>query len=168
MWYIYNLIILFERPPCPDGMRIVGRWCSTFFTEAKDTWYSVPELVMYFRFLLFTVATPWESSFTSLHHSSLLSPSVATSAASRAPARSIPTCFHHRITTLAHGALSNPFHRSNSDSVAMYFATVICCSLMYSYIIKNPAFSIAVASEVYIYNLALIINFYLVNFLLSF
>ena len=36
------LLILLGRYPCTDGVRIVGRWCSTPFREAKDKPDSVP------------------------------------------------------------------------------------------------------------------------------
>ena len=51
-----NLLLLFllDRPMCPDGMHISGRWCSTHCTEAKDTLDSVSYLVnfatLYFIF----------------------------------------------------------------------------------------------------------------------
>ena len=35
------LIILLGRPPCPYVMRIVGLWCSTPYTESKETLDSV-------------------------------------------------------------------------------------------------------------------------------
>ena len=35
------LILLIDRSLCPDGMHIVGRWCSTPFIEAKETLDSV-------------------------------------------------------------------------------------------------------------------------------
>ena len=40
-WYLLLLVNWF---PCPDGVHIVGRWCSTPCTEAKETLYSVPIL----------------------------------------------------------------------------------------------------------------------------
>ena len=38
---IYILLLL-VRPPCPNGIRIVGWWCSTPCTDAKETLDSVP------------------------------------------------------------------------------------------------------------------------------
>ena len=35
------LLLLLDRPPCTDGMHIVGRWCYTPYTEAKETLDSV-------------------------------------------------------------------------------------------------------------------------------
>ena len=61
------------------------------------------------------------------------------SPASRAPARSITTCSHHRNPTCAPGALSNPSHSSNSDRVAMYCATIFWRRLMCSSTTKTPA-----------------------------
>ena len=46
-------------------------------------------------------------------------------------------------------ALSDPSHRSNSYRVSMYCATVLCRHLMYSSIVKNPASSLAVATDMY-------------------
>ena len=92
-----------------------------------------------------------EYSFTSLRHSSPLSPSAVAAAASRAPAKSIPTFYHHQIPTRAPGALSDPSHRPNSNRVVMYCAIVLCRRLIYSSIVKNPASSLAAAVEVYIH-----------------
>ena len=36
------LLLLFNQTLCPDGMRIVGKWCSTPCTEAKGTPDPVP------------------------------------------------------------------------------------------------------------------------------
>ena len=36
------LILIFDWYPCTDGVRVVGRWCSTPWTEAKYTLDSVP------------------------------------------------------------------------------------------------------------------------------
>ena len=36
------LLLLLGRPLCPDGMLIVGQWCSTPCTEAKETLDSIP------------------------------------------------------------------------------------------------------------------------------
>ena len=36
------ILILIERSMCPNGVRIVGQWCSTSCTEVKETLYSVP------------------------------------------------------------------------------------------------------------------------------
>ena len=44
------LLLLFFRPPCPDGMRIVGQWCSTSCIEAKETLDSVPYLINFATF----------------------------------------------------------------------------------------------------------------------
>ena len=96
-----------------------------------------------------TFAPPRESSFTSLRHSSPPSPSAV--AASRPPARSIPTCSQHHIPTRAPGAISDPSHRSNSDRVVMYYATLFCRRLIYSSIVKNPTSSLAAAAEVYLH-----------------
>ena len=58
-------LLLLDRPLCPNGMRTVGRWCSTPCTEAKETLDYVPELVMDRYFVLATVAPSQYSSFTS-------------------------------------------------------------------------------------------------------
>ena len=86
-----------------------------------------------------------------LLHSSPLSPSAAAATASRAFARSSPACSHHLIPTRAPGAISDPSHRSNSDRVVMYYATVFCRRLIYSSIVKNPASSLAAVAEVYLH-----------------
>ena len=36
------IIILIDRSPCPDDVRIIGRWRPTLCTEAKETLDSVP------------------------------------------------------------------------------------------------------------------------------
>ena len=36
------IIILIDRPPCPEGVHILGRWCSTPCIVAKETLDSVP------------------------------------------------------------------------------------------------------------------------------
>ena len=36
------LLLLLERPPCPDDMRILVRWCSTRYIEAKETLDFIP------------------------------------------------------------------------------------------------------------------------------
>ena len=74
---------------------------------------------------------------SSPHHSSPPSSSATAAAASRAPARSILACSHYRIPTHAPGSLSEPSHRSNSDRVAIYCATVFWRRLTYSSIIKK-------------------------------
>ena len=83
-----------------------------------------------------TFAPSRESYFTSLCHSSPLSPSDVAAAASRSPARSITTCPHRRIPNRAPGAFSNPPHRPNSDHAVMYCATMIFRRLIYSSIVK--------------------------------
>ena len=35
--YRFLLIIILDRPPCPDGMIIVWWWCSTPYKKAKET-----------------------------------------------------------------------------------------------------------------------------------
>ena len=76
-------------------------------------------------------APPCESSFTSLCHSSPPSPSSVTAAASRSPTRSITTCSHHHIHTLAPRFLYDPSQRSNRDHVTMYCANMFCRRLIY-------------------------------------
>ena len=36
------LILLNNRSPYPNGVRIVGMWCSIPYTESKEALYSVP------------------------------------------------------------------------------------------------------------------------------
>ena len=86
-----------------------------------------------------------------LHHSSHPSLSANSSVASLAPYKLSLTCSHHCILTRAPGALSDSSHRSNSDCVAMYCATVLWCHRMYSYIVKNSASYLAVAAKVYVH-----------------
>ena len=108
-------------------------------------------LLIIYRLLRCTLifSLPQDSSFTSLRHYSPLFPSAVAAAASRAPVRSIPTCYHHHIPNRSPGALSDPSHRSNSDRLAMCYATLFCCRLIYSSIVKNPASSLATAAEMY-------------------
>ena len=79
------------------------------------------------------------------HHSFPPSSSITGDAASCVPSGSIPSCHHHRIPTCSPGALYDPSHRSNSDCVAMYCATVFWSRLIY------PASSCDVAAEVYVH-----------------
>ena len=62
-----------------------------------------------------------------------------------------PPCSHQGIPTRATGALSNPSQRSNSDCVVSYRDTMFWIRLMYSSIVKNPAYSRAIAAEVYVH-----------------
>ena len=96
-----------------------------------------------------TFVLTWESSVTFLGHSSPWSPSAVAAAASRTPAISIPTCSRQRIPTCSPGSLYNPSHRSKSDHVTIHYATVFCRCLIYSYIVKNTASSLATADKVY-------------------
>ena len=77
------------------------------------------------------------------HHSFPPSSSITGDAASCVPSGSIPSCHHHRIPTCSPGALYDPSHRSNSDCVLMYCATVFWRRLTYSSIVKNPTSSLA-------------------------
>ena len=98
-----------------------------------------------------TFAPPWESSFTSLRHSSTPSHSAIATAPSRALARSIPTCPHHCIPTRDPGALSDPSYRSTSVCINMYCVTVFFRRPICSSIIKNTNSSRATASEFYLH-----------------
>ena len=82
---------------------------------------------------------------------SITSYSTTSAAASRASARSITSCFHHRIPTRAPGVLSDPSHRSNSDRVEIYCTTVFWRRLTYYSIVKNPTASLAAAVELYLH-----------------
>ena len=54
MCLIFLLLIILDRPPCPDGMLIVGWWSSSPQKEAKETLESVPiELCFYSRPVVF-------------------------------------------------------------------------------------------------------------------
>ena len=75
-------------------------------------------------YVLATFVLSRDSSFTPFLISSPSYPFVAAAAASRFPSRSIPDCSHHCIPTRAPSALSDPSHRSNSDCVAIYCATM--------------------------------------------
>ena len=114
-YYRWYILILLVRPPCPNGIRIVGEWCSTPCTEAKETLDSVPYLVnsatLYF---LFRCPSPGVFLSSPRHPSS-----ATVAAASRAPARSINACYHHCILNCAPWALSDPSHRSNRYRVAI-------------------------------------------------
>ena len=45
------LLLPLDWSPCTDGVRIVGRWCSTPYKESKETLDSIP---IWFIALLFT------------------------------------------------------------------------------------------------------------------
>ena len=139
-------------------MRIVVRWCSTPCTEAKEALDSIPYLVSFATlYFLFRCRIP--GFFLSCpRHSSLPSSSATASVSSCAPARSIPSCSHHRIPTRAPGDLSDPSHRTNCDRVAIYCATVFWRRLTYSSIVKKPTASIAAAAEVYFHVLSVVLR----------
>ena len=100
----YLLLLILDRPPCPDGMLIVERWCSTPCTEAKETLDSVPYLVD-FDTLYFLFCLPSPGVFLSSPcHSSPPSVSFTAAAASRAPDRSITAFSQHRIQTCTPGS----------------------------------------------------------------
>ena len=143
------LLLLLDRPPCPDGMRILGQWCSIPCTEAKETLDSVPYYLIALRFIsIFSHPSP--GVFLSYpRHSSPPSSSDTAAAASIAPARSTPACSHHCILNRALGDLSEPSHRSISDRVAIYCATVFWHRLTYSSIVSKPSISFAAAADVY-------------------
>ena len=82
------------------------------------------------------------------HSVSLPPPSASAYATYRDPSISSPACYHHRIPTCAPGTLFDPSHRSNSDRVAMYCATVFWRRLRYSSIAKNPDSFLTVAAKV--------------------
>ena len=100
-----------------------------------------------------TFALPQDSSSTPFCHSYPLPPSAAatTAAATRDPTRSILSCSHHCTPTHPPGAISDPSHRSNSDRVEMYCATMFYRHLIYSSIVKKTDSSLAAASEVYLH-----------------
>ena len=58
----------------------------------------------------------------------------------------------------APGALYDPSHRSNSDRVVIYCATVFWRRLMYYSIVKKPAASIAITAEVYLHILSVVLH----------
>ena len=139
-------------------MRIVGRWCSTPCTDTKETLDSVPYLG-YFTTLYFIVLSSSPGLFlSSPHHSSPLSSSATAASAFCAPDRSIPSCYRNYIPTGALGALSYPSHKSNSDRVAMYCATVLWHRLTYSSIVNKPVASLAAATGVYFHVLYFILR----------
>ena len=148
--HVWNLlIILLDRPPCHNDMRIVGQYCSTPYTEAKETIDSDPYLVN-ISTLYFLFRCPSPGVFLSPPcHSSPPSSYVTAAATSRAPARLISSCYHHRILTCAPGALSDPSHRSISDIVAVYCANIFWRRRTYYSIFKKPAASLAAAAEIY-------------------
>ena len=144
------LLLLLVQPLCPDRMCIVGRWCSTPCTEAKETPDYVPSLVkfvicilfwfpgpMVFLFVPYVTPPPYPLPVSPPPLLLLLPPPGLMSA-----------CSYHRIPTRAHGALSVPSHRSRSDHVSMYCTDVFWLRQIYSYIVWNPASSLAAASEV--------------------
>ena len=98
-----------------------------------------------------TFARTRESSFTSFRPSYPPSSSAVAAAAYPAPVSSIPSCSYHLSPTRVHGDLSDPSHRSNSDHVVIYCATVLFCRLVYSLIVKNPVSSLAATAEVYLH-----------------
>ena len=153
-----HILLLINRHLCPDDMRIVGWWCSTRCTEAKETLYSVPYLVN-FSTLYFLFRCPSPGVFlSSPRHYSPPSSSATAAVASRAPSRSITSCSHHRIPTCTPGALSDPSYRSNSDRVAIYCVTVLWRRLTYSSIVKTPTASLSAAAKLYFYVLSVVLR----------
>ena len=81
-------------------------------------------------------------------------PSLSVSAASAAavcldPARSISACSHYSIPANDTCFLSTASHRSISDCIAIYRATVFYLRRMYVSIVSNPASALAASAEVY-------------------
>ena len=144
------LLLLIDQPMCPNGIRIVETRCYTPCTYAKNTLDSVPELVIDFYVQSLQLLFPKIPHLIPLRHTSPPSLSAAAAATSLNPSRLSHACSHHRIPTCTHSVFYNPSHRSNSDRLVMYCATVFWCCLMYSSIVKNHASSLAVADEVYI------------------
>ena len=142
------LILLLDQPPCPNVIRIVGRWCSTSCTWTKETLDFVPYyLIAVLCISLFFRTSPGLFISSSRHFPSP-STSTTTAAASRALDLSIPACSQNHIPTRAPGALSNPSHRYNSDRVEIYCATVFWRCLTYYSIFRKPATSLDAAPEV--------------------
>ena len=113
---------------------------------------------------LINCATLYLLPFPHLRESSVLTPliyssspsysasaaaSAAASVVSYAPVRSITTCSRHCIPTCAPCCLSSASHRSRSDFVAIYWATIFCFRQMHVSIVSNPAFDISASTEVY-------------------
>ena len=129
-------------------MHIVGRWCYTPYTEAKETLDAVP---VYPVFLCCNICCLYPSPGVFLlfpRHVYLPSSSPATSTVSLAPVRSMPVYSNHRIPTRSHGVLSVSSHRSRIDRVAMNCATMLCLRQMYSPIASNPASFLTAADDV--------------------
>ena len=94
---------------------------------------------------------PESPPLITFRHYSTPSLSVDATDASLSPTRLLPACYHHCIPTCAPGALSNSSHRSNSDCVVIYCATVFWRRQMYSSIVKNPASSLAIVAKFYVH-----------------
>ena len=81
-----SLIVLLELYPCPNDMRILGRWCSITCTDAKETLDSVPIWLITLRFNCYRCPIPGVFRFNPPLYSSRTSPSAsAFTAASLVP-----------------------------------------------------------------------------------
>ena len=140
------LLILLERALFPNGVRIVGKWCSTPCTEANETLDYVPILLVTLRCTFYRCPSPGVFRFIPLLYSSSpsLSPYVSVASVFCAPDISRPACSHHCIPIRAPWVLSVASQRSRSDRVTMYCATVFCLCRMY---VSNPASALDASSK---------------------
>ena len=122
----------------------------TLYRGGRDT-KLCPYLVHYTTLHPLPVPQIGSLPFYPLLYSSIpySSTSAAVSVVSLSPVISIPACSYHHITTRAPCILSVALHRSRSDLVAMYCATVLCLCQMYASIVSNLASALAASAEVY-------------------
>ena len=140
---MFLLLLLLSRNPCPDGMRIVGRCCSTPCIYAKETLDSVPNWLN--LLLVFSTGSPTQES--SFFVPSVTPPPILVFYLATA---SLMSAFsHHRIPTRDPGVLSLPSHRSRIDCVSMHCTTVFCLRQMYSSVVSKPISSLDVTTKVY-------------------
>ena len=65
--------------------------------------------------------------------------STAAVATVRAPARLIPSCYHHLFETRAPSRCSDSSHKSRIGLIAMYCKNLSCIQVMYNSTYSNPA-----------------------------
>ena len=68
-------------------------------------------------------------------------PAVSSSASTRAPSKSSPSCYHHRLETCITGRHTDSSYRSIIVRIKIYCATVLFLHVIYSSSSSSPASS---------------------------
>ena len=144
-----HIILLLNWYPLPNGVCILGQWCSTPCTEAKATLNYVPIWLILLHFIFYRCPSPEVFLFIPLSYSSIPSSSASAVAVaiSLGPAISMPAFSRHRTPTRTPCVLSVASHRPRINHLAMYCATVFCLHQMYTSFISKPISSLATSDK---------------------